>query len=84
MVSQTVQHKSDAPIQAQVERNNRTSNLFDQSMIETAKEFVKIRLNTIYYYLLLNRTEYSMKINELRSQLVRANVRNNVVQFVAR
>jgi len=37
-------------------------------------------------YLLLNRTrstEYSMKINELRSQLTRANVRNNVVQLFA-
>jgi len=38
-------------------------------------------------YLLLNRTritEYSMKINKLRSQLACANVRNNVVQLVAR
>jgi len=42
------------------------------------------RLFVNYYYLLLNRTEYSMKINKLRSQLARANVRNNVVQLVAR
>jgi len=41
----------------------------------------------IIYYLLLNRTrstEYSMKINNLRSQLARANVRDNVVQLVVR
>jgi len=40
-----------------------------------------------YIYLLLNRTrstEYSMKINKLIHQLARANVRNNVVQVVAR
>jgi len=39
------------------------------------------------YYLLLNRTrstEYSMNINKLRNQLTRANVRNDVIQFVAR
>jgi len=41
----------------------------------------------IFIYLLLNRTrstEYSMKINNQRSQLARVNVRDNVVQLVVR
>jgi len=42
---------------------------------------------TAFIYLLLNRTrstEYSMKTNNLRSQLARANVRDNVVQLIVR
>jgi len=49
--------------------------------------FILRLIDEIIIYLLLNRTrstEYSMKIDKLSGQLARANVRNNVVQFVAR
>jgi len=49
--------------------------------------FIIYKTNYLFIYLLLNHTrstEYSMKINNLISQLARANVRDNVVQLVVR
>jgi len=48
-------------------------------------ELLKWTVELISFYLLLNRTRNTArKINKLRSQLARANVRINVVQLVAR
>jgi len=61
--------------------------IYSSSLTTFYSLFMRQLFSSNYYYLLLNRTrstEYSMKINKLRSQLARANVQNNVVQLVAR